>query len=990
MNESPHKTPEAVTFRNELIGHSSHIFQFAWSPDGISLAAPSADKRISVWDPATGKLIRKLIGHEDWVRSVTWSPDGRFLASGSADGTVRLWDIGSGKSIRTFRHNTAFQAIAWSPDGKLIASASGYADGFLRIWDVRSGNLVVVIDTASDSTTALAWSPTGTALASAAGFDAKIHLWDSRTWGLERTLLGHSEDINDVKWSASGHLLASASDDKTIQVWDVHTGGQARVLKAHTDGINSLSFSNDGQLLASGSYDGQVLLWRCDTWEPLAKIIENASPEWSPSVAFDPKHSALATLSRELNAIHVWDLDVKLLLKELVEPTVHYTNAKVVLVGEASTGKTCLGRALIGKQFSPQESTHGMQVWTLIEETKELPTGPITRETMLWDLAGQTEYQVVHQLFLDETALGIVLFDSTHPESPFSGIAHWEKALRRAAGDDTPLLLVAGRIDRGYPTATAKDIDSYRLEHRFAKFIPTSAKTGEGIEELRQAISRSIPWYKLPVTTSPELWKDIREFLIKSRETRDVLTRQVDLRDNFKTQRPDARFTDIEFETVLGHAQAQGLVKRLSFGNFVLLRPEILNDYASAVVREARRHEEGLGCVRERSVLEARLDFEDLNRIGDQATERTLLHAVVELFLEREVALREGELLVFPSKFNRMRPDYPEPPLREVAYRFSGPVEDIYATLVVRLFYSGAFDLKDLWKNAAEFKTFGGMLCGFVLDHENGSGELSIFFERYTPLEVKLLFLRFIHDHLHRRSLPESAKRERIYRCPECSEEIIDRRAVEVRLRKGKTHIPCQICDDVKIPLIDLLEERFGDADLIRRVRAMDEEVEERKEAEIGLTTVKAKRDIGEFDVFLCYNNDDRAAVSNIGRRLIDKGILPWLDEWELRPGLPWQRALEDQIGKIKSAAVFVGSSGLGPWHQLELEALLREFAERNCPVIPVILENIPKKPALPIFLKGHTWVDFAHKLPDPLEKLIWGITGQRQGGRRAWQLDRD
>ena len=60
------------------------------------------------------------------------------------------------------------------------------------------------------------------------------------------------------------------------------------------------------------------------------------------------------------------------------------------------------------------------------------------------------------------------------------------------------------------------------------------------------------------------------------------------------------------------------------------------------------------------------------------------------------------EMLVFPSKFNRKLPDIPHPPVREVAYRFAGPVEDVYATLAVRLFYSDAFELKDLWKNAAE------------------------------------------------------------------------------------------------------------------------------------------------------------------------------------------------------------------------------------------------------------------------------------------------
>ena len=104
----------------------------------------------------------------------------------------------------------------------------------------------------------------------------------------------------------------------------------------------------------------------------------------------------------------------------------------------------------------------------------------------------------------------------------------------------------------------------------------------------------------------------------------------------------------------------------------------------------------------------------------------------------------------------------------------------------------------------------------------------------------------------------------------------------------------------------------------------------------------------------------------------------PWLDEWELRPGLPWQPLLEEQIGTIKSAAVFVGKNGRGPWQDKELEAFMREFVNRGCPVIPVLLSDAPEKPQLPIFLKGMTWVDFRKQDPDPLERLIWGITGER------------
>lgn len=133
-----------------------------------------------------------------------------------------------------------------------------------------------------------------------------------------------------------------------------------------------------------------------------------------------------------------------------------------------------------------------------------------------------------------------------------------------------------------------------------------------------------------------------------------------------------------------------------------------------------------------------------------------------------------------------------------------------------------------------------------------------------------------------------------------------------------------------------------------------------------------------DFDVFLSYNSVDGAAVKKIGEDLKKYGILPWLDEWELRPGLPWQRALEQQIRTIKSAAVFVGKSGIGPWHLSEMNAFLRQFKKRNCPVIPVLLPDAPQEPDLPIFLEEMSWVDFRKQELDPLEKLIWGITGQQ------------
>jgi hypothetical protein len=68
----------------------------------------------------------------------------------------------------------------------------------------------------------------------------------------------------------------------------------------------------------------------------------------------------------------------------------------------------------------------------------------------------------------------------------------------------------------------------------------------------------------------------------------------------------------------------------------------------------------------------------------------------------------------------------------------------------------------------------------------------------------------------------------------------------------------------------------------------------------------------------------------------------------------------------------------MGPWQELEQEAFIRQFVSRRCPVIPVLLPSCPSPPALPVFLAGMGWVDFRRTDPDPLDLLIWGITGTR------------
>jgi hypothetical protein len=62
----------------------------------------------------------------------------------------------------------------------------------------------------------------------------------------------------------------------------------------------------------------------------------------------------------------------------------------------------------------------------------------------------------------------------------------------------------------------------------------------------------------------------------------------------------------------------------------------------------------------------------------------------------------------------------------------------------------------------------------------------------------------------------------RTYVCPHCQNPVADRKAIQIRLERGQKDIGCLICEK-RVPLLDLIEEKFGSDDFLRRVREMDE-----------------------------------------------------------------------------------------------------------------------------------------------------------------------
>ncbi len=564
------------------------------------------------------------------------------------------------------------------------------------------------------------------------------------------------------------------------------------VLEGHTGDVLAVRFSPGGTVLASRSQDGTVRLWRVDTGEQVASLPCTRSPGYTSSgLAVHLREPILAALGEDEKVIFVWRLDYDLLLgAQPLVPSVHYANAKVVLVGDTGVGKSGLGLVLSGRPYQPTDSTHGRHVWTFESREVELPgKRNQTLETLLWDLAGQPAYRVIHQLHLREVAVALVVFDARSETDPLAGVRHWDRALRlahqREGSGALPMrkFLVAARTDRGGVSISKARIERVKEEFGFDGYFETSAQEGWQIADLTSAIRQAIAWEGLPVVTSSGLFAAIRAFILGLKESGRLLATVSDLYHDFIRDQPQAaaEHDDLyaEFDTCIGRLENRDLIRRLSFGGYVLLQPELLDAYASSMVNAAKNEPDGLGSITEEAALAGRFYVPKEQRISDETAERLLLHGTVEELVRHDVALWEtaedGRYLVFPSQFNRDYEDAPEPQGRALEATFEGPVQSIYSTLAVRLSHSGRFDTTrtEMWRNAVVYAARAGGKCGLILrEFAEAWGELAVFYDAEATDETRFHFEEYILAHLNRRALGGSVQVHRLFVCPKCNNPV--------------------------------------------------------------------------------------------------------------------------------------------------------------------------------------------------------------------------
>lgn len=377
-------------------------------------------------------------------------------------------------------------------------------------------------------------------------------------------------------------------------------------------------------------------------------------------------------------------------------------------------------------------------------------------------------------------------------------------------------------------------------QHNIQKYIVTSAKTGEGVQELIDDIIINIPWDRLPRTTTPWLFQNIRQFLLRSKEESRVLLTYEEILHEIKKCYAINDIQIDEVKTVVCLLQSRGLVfnlKPTQKTDLVFLKPEMINNYAASIIQAARNHPKGIGAVPERDVLTASIYFNDNFIRLEQNTEKTVLASTVELLIRHDLCFREMGFLVFPSQIIISRPILcKQHHCPEAVYRFSGNIGTIYATLVVRLSHTSHFKLEERWKYSAEFSRDGYLLGFSILNVEEGTCDIEIYFSQEISKIDRVVFVHFIIDHLKSKGV--DVKERFIILCPKCRQVVKDELAIQHRLNLGESDIPCQFCGTC-IPIEAIVEEQYSNSFYDDKQRQLEK-----------IALKSTKKDIHDFQIW--------------------------------------------------------------------------------------------------------------------------------------------
>ncbi len=179
--------------------------------------------------------------------------------------------------------------------------------------------------------------------------------------------------------------------------------------------------------------------------------------------------------------------------------------AKLLLIGQGSVGKTSLIKRLIRNKYDKNQSqTDGLNVetWNVSVNSKDIRLN-------VWDFGGQEIYHATHQFFLTKRSLYLLVCNCRTSEEE-NRIEYWLKLIE-SFGGQSPVIIVGNKKDE-----QPLDINRKALREKYPNIqaiIETSCQDNIGIDKLRTAILQQIGNLKEVYDLLPLSWFEVKQQL---------------------------------------------------------------------------------------------------------------------------------------------------------------------------------------------------------------------------------------------------------------------------------------------------------------------------------------------------------------------------------------------------------------------------------------------------------------------------------------------
>ncbi|MHA2325437.1 MAG: Rab family GTPase, partial [Promethearchaeota archaeon] len=162
---------------------------------------------------------------------------------------------------------------------------------------------------------------------------------------------------------------------------------------------------------------------------------------------------------------------------------------KLSLIGDGGVGKTSMAQRYVHGIF---KADYKATIGTFISKREcmfnELDTSV---KFMIWDLAGQNQFQRLWPDYLTDSRAGVIMFDITNKES-FNNIRKWYDIINKVALPKIILILVGNKSDLEEDREITTQVGMDLAKELGIYYMETSAKTNENIEEVFEWIALQI------------------------------------------------------------------------------------------------------------------------------------------------------------------------------------------------------------------------------------------------------------------------------------------------------------------------------------------------------------------------------------------------------------------------------------------------------------------------------------------------------------------